>query len=67
MRTWRRATVDLRCGRCGETIAKGDAHLVLLITAVKTPKLRCETCAGYPAPDDLPAVAESGAKSVVVL
>lgn len=58
MRSWRRAFTDESCGCCAKPIAKGDPLLELQITALKTPKLRCPTCAGYPAPDDLPALRE---------
>jgi hypothetical protein len=58
VRTWRRAFTDERCGHCRKPIAIGDPLLELHITAIKSPKLRCPTCAGYPPPDDLPPLVE---------
>ena len=58
MRTWQRAVIETRCGLCAKPIPLGDAMLVFTIATVKKPIQRCQACAGYPAPEDLPSLVD---------
>ncbi len=53
MSTWRRALVSVKCGLCGQWIAKGDPLLIVQLPAVTARRYRCVACRG-PAPADLP-------------
>ena len=53
MKTWRRAPAARRCGCCGDQIPTGAPLLEYHVgDHIRLP--RCETCAGEPAPADLP-------------
>lgn len=54
VRIWGTAFLAQRCGRCGGDIAKGAPIFRLHLAGVKTPKVRCRTCAGEPVPDAMP-------------
>lgn len=54
MRTWTRAEVEIRCGRCTHTIYVDQPMLVIQLPA-GTKKFRCMDCAQEPVPDTLPA------------
>ena len=53
MKTWRRLSHEVRCGRCGESIYLNQPVQVFVLKAVRRPLYRCAECAG-PAPPDLP-------------
>lgn len=52
-RRWNRAALPVSCGLCGSEIRRGDA--LLEIAAASWRVVRCESCAGEPIPNDLPA------------
>jgi hypothetical protein len=58
VRTWTRAVRSRLCGRCSTLIGKGEPLFVLTIAAgvyaLTDPKIRCQSCAGEPVPEDLP-------------
>jgi hypothetical protein len=49
----------MACGRCVGWIEKGSPVQLLYIQGLKSPKVRCETCAEGTPPDDLPELSES--------
>ena len=53
MKTWRRLTHEVRCGRCGESIYPNQPILVYKFKAMRRQFYRCVECEG-PAPPDLP-------------
>ncbi len=66
MRTWVRLDRSALCGYCSQLMTKGDPVLAISIAPhppneygyvfdVKSARLRCETCAGEPAPAELPS------------
>lgn len=56
MRTWTRSAITRRCGLCSNAIKVADPILLLTIAGLKTPRVRCATCAGEEMPADLPPV-----------
>jgi hypothetical protein len=60
MKTWIRAPIAGECcGRCGNPIPRGAPELVITRAGMRARFRRCETCAGEPAPADLPPLAEA--------
>lgn len=53
MRTWKIATSLMACGKCIGWIEKGQPVQLVYLSAVKQPKVRCQTCADGPVPDGL--------------
>ena len=51
MRTWTRARINTLCGNCPTVIQQGQP--LLEISAPGWAKVRCDACAGEPAPADL--------------
>lgn len=69
-REWRRALTNCFCGYCGpdRPIPKGEPAMFIIFQRVKKPLIRCQQCAGEPAPTDLPPLLTSGGiKPSVVL
>jgi len=60
MRAWERSPLSQACGRCSETIPRGEAVLVLRCAdrAHGWVKYRCHNCAEETAPEDLPPLPE---------
>lgn len=59
MRRWTRAPFRLICGGpCARLLQRGEPILELQAPEWSRPKIRCETCAGEPAPADLPPLVE---------
>lgn len=57
MRTWQRVSVpSVQCGGCPATILKGELVQLISLPGVKTPRVRCQACAGGEPPKTLPAV-----------
>lgn len=54
MKVWERAAVRVRCGRCGDMVARGEPVLVVTVLTVKRELYRCATCAGEPVPELAP-------------
>lgn len=55
MPQWERAQVDdLLCGGCSGTIRRGQPILVYVLPTRK--KIRCQSCAGEPVPQNLSAL-----------
>jgi hypothetical protein len=48
-RTWRRAAMAMKCGRCGAAIVQAEPMLLIMIDRVARPVVRCVACEG-PAP-----------------
>ncbi len=56
MRSWKRAPVTMRCGRCGSSIEKGQPYEEIQIhpsRLLKHPKRRCSQCAETDRPPDI--------------
>jgi len=57
VRTWRRAFITERCGRCGKPIETGaPVQEIQPLAGLRRPKLRCVACADEAEPVDLPAL-----------
>lgn len=54
MRSWRRASEDTLCRKCGAQIAAGSPLQIITLPGVKRDRIRCESCAEEPSPKDLP-------------
>lgn len=55
MKTWTRAAIETKCGRCGAWIPVGDPLLRLVTGLVKLPRCaRCANAMGLAIPSDLP-------------
>jgi hypothetical protein len=54
-RTWRRAAMAMKCGRCGTEIPQAAPMLMITIDRVARPVVRCVACEG-PAPELPPLV-----------
>jgi hypothetical protein len=55
-RTWRRAAMSMKCGRCGAAIVQAEPVLMITIDRVARSVVRCVACEG-PAPELPPLVA----------
>lgn len=56
MRSWSRAIVSVRCGKCGTLLPEGALVQTIRLRGVKRPLCRCALCAEGEAPPDLPFV-----------
>jgi hypothetical protein len=54
-RTWRRAAMSMKCGRCGAAIVQAEPVLMITIDRVARSVVRCVACEG-PAPELPPLV-----------
>ncbi len=61
-REWKRVPTTCYCGYCGtdRLIVKGEPALFVTLPGVKRARVRCQSCAGEPPPDDLPPLLISG-------
>jgi hypothetical protein len=50
MKTWTRAGLERFCGNCHRRIRTGEVYCLWRIVGVKSDKVRCQDCAGEPAP-----------------
>jgi hypothetical protein len=55
LRQWARAQIGQAvCGRCERTVVVGDPVQLVTFPGMARRLVRCETCAGSPAPPELP-------------
>lgn len=60
MRTWTRAAMDCRCGKCGASIRRGIPYMELTAGGANWRLKRCQVCTAEKPPADLPDLPDQG-------